>query len=286
MRVPNGQLIEVVSSHDNGNTWSKPAVADVASIADRPWLAARGHGEVSVIDNADNGERCMRSTDAGATFLDRSLLTVAHPNPGNVVYDASGALWMTNGAVVQRWLSPCKGSLVQTVPLPASGTQIFAMIALDDAGHNYVPLPTPGNGAMQLAGHLYVSPNSAKTIVVSPPELHSNSFANVATRGNEVAVAWLGTTGSGDPSASGFQGVWNVYVARVTGFWTATPTVTVTQVTTTGMHSGWFCTAGVTCTSGRNLGDYIGVAYGPTGDLHLAFVDDMHDGRVHYAHVA
>lgn len=287
MGTTNGQLIEVAASHDGGSSWpTVDKVVDAASIADRPWVAARGHGEVSVVDNADTGERCMRSTDGGSTFLDRSILTTGNPNPGNLVYDASGTLYFTNGAAVERWLNPCKGTLVQTVSLPASGAQIFAMVALDASGHNYVPLPTPGNGAIQLVGHNQMSPLSQKTLVVSPPELHSNSFATVAERNGEIAVAWLGTTSSGDPSASGFQGTWNIYVARVAGFWTATPTVTVTQVTTTGMHDGWFCMGGVSCTSGRNLGDYIGLAYGASGDLHLAYVDDKHDGAVHYAHVA
>lgn len=99
-----------------------------------------------------------------------------------------------------------------------------------------------------------------------------------------------GSTTAGNP-AGAFTGSWDVYVARVTGFWTSSPSVTVTKVTTEPNHVGGFCMSGIACSTGggdRDLLDYMGVTYDASGALHVAY---GHDGSttnavVRYAKVA
>jgi hypothetical protein len=130
---------------------------------------------------------------------------------------------------------------------------------------------------MQLRGFSSWSASTYKAITVSNATIRSSTYATVASRGNgEVAVAWYGSTTAGDPSST-FSGSWDVYVARVTGFWTATPSVTLEKVTSVSNHVGGFCMNGITCLPGtdRDLLDYFGIAYDAAGNLHVAY---GHDG--------
>src|SRR5439155_6916440 len=69
-----GSFIAVASSKNGGATWTtvENYVAGASAIADRPWLAARGDGEVTLVWNAGQVEMCSRSTDGGVTFTQAS----------------------------------------------------------------------------------------------------------------------------------------------------------------------------------------------------------------------
>lgn len=275
-----GHLIGVARSDDGGATWATTAsslVTDAAAVADRPWLAARGAGEVALIQNAGVDERCSFSRDGGQTFLARNRPGYATPNPGNAVFGPDGALYFHNGARLFRFDAPCEG-IPRSVAEAPSGVQIFAQVDVDEAGHVYTALPTSNNGAMTLRGTLGVQGFTRKTLVVSPPALVGNTFGTVSVFGDQVAVAWYGTERGGDFQDAAFDGAWNVYVARVQGFWTASPTITYARLSTEPNHVGDFCVNGIGCSTGdgdRDLLDYFMIDHGPDGALHVAY---GHDG--------
>lgn len=286
----NGQLIGVAISDDGGATWrasTQQAVA-VAGVADRPWLAARGDGEVALLYyGAPSGELCARSLDAGETWLDRSVGWSA-PNAGNAAFDSQGDLYYSNGDQVYRFALACR-SAPSARPLPASGAQIFTQVAIDAEDRVYAAQPTANNGAMTLRGFSAWSTKSYKEVVVSPPDLRSNTFATLSAHGNEVVVAWYGSETSGNPASAAFDGAWNVFVARIIGFWTDSPTIHYARLTNEANHVGDFCMGGISCTEGdRDLLDYFMVDHAPDGTVHVAYGHDGTTSRpeVRYAHIA
>lgn len=279
-----GQVISVAASDDDGRSFRSVSVlVGAGPVADRPWLAAGAAGHVALVwYQAGAGEWCAASTDGGLTWLGRTTNNVGFSNAGNLHMDADGSLWYAEDYGIHRWDAGCAGP-VRTATLPLSGPQIFTQLARTPSGDGFVAQPST-DGRMELRGIHGLDKTSMKRLVVSPPEHSTTTFGAVAALGDdEVAVAWYGTEAAGNPSSSAFRGDWNVYVARVTGYWTSTPTITVTKVTDTPNHKGWFCMSGVTCSTGRALLDYFGIAYDAEGGLHVAYGHDVGGVQVRHA---
>ncbi|HVM45753.1 MAG TPA: hypothetical protein VM582_07430 [Candidatus Thermoplasmatota archaeon] len=298
----NGAIINVARSQDGGATWQLTASTFVVEgsprIADRPWLVARGNGQVAMTWN-DGGweQRCAYSTDGGLTFPTRSVpvLAAAEPIGGIPAFMSTGHLvFAGNGGIggaadtLYRYSAPCANAPL-ALAIPPHGDQLMTAVATDADRGIYLATPRPGNGAMQLIGFNGFTLNGHKILEVSPPALQGNTYGTVATRPGEIAVAWYGTTTAGNFQNPGFAGQWHVYVARVTDFWSASPSVHLTQVTTVPNHVGDFCMQGTRCDVGgngdRDLLDYFQITYDAAGDLHVAY---GHDGatsiaQVHYA---
>ncbi|HUR69445.1 MAG TPA: sialidase family protein [Candidatus Thermoplasmatota archaeon] len=288
--VTNGQMLSTASTKDGGATWTINHLVDVSTIADRPWIAARGDGEVAVVynDAKTTRELCVHSTDGGFTWLDRYVGIQASPNAGNVVFWPDGGLSYSVGTMSYKWSAPCSGE-PQKLPQGNSGAQIFTQAQVSGAGDLYLARPTADNGAMTVSATHGMRGLGRRTLTLSPPELRSNTYGTVSVNdAGDVAVAWYGSTTPGSPSADGFSGSWNVYVSIVHDFW-GTPVVTTTRVTSVPNHVGGFCFSGIACTSGdRDLLDYMMVDLDEDGVAHLAY---GHDGagsssEVRYARVA
>lgn len=288
-----GQWIAVDKSTDGGISWTQ--VNRFASIglpfADRPWIVTGpAPNEVTLVYNGNGGEGCMHSTDGGVTFLPGSTGDVP-PNAGNVARDDFGNTYYALDTTIFMWAGPnaCPVHMpgqpfAARKALPPSGAQILTQLAVPagtgtnaNGGHVYVAVPTAGNGEMVIratASMRTTAPDPIKTIVVSDATMKSNTFGAIAVKpdDSEIAVSWYASNMAGDPSASTYPATatWNVYVARITNIWSATPTVT-TQLVEAGNYHGWYCMNGVTCTSGRDLADYHGVTYGPDGKLHVVW---------------
>lgn len=301
-----GPAINVASSKDGGATWELGAstfVVEAGAIADRPWLAAKGNGIVAMHwNNGGMRQQCAYSTDGALTFPQRTapggLSGAAIPIGGQPAWDGNGRLVFAadgfgTAATLYRYPNPPCGTSVTRLELPPLGNQMSTQVASDD-GKLYIAGPKPDNDGVQLIGLPGFSLVGAKTLVLSPDAHKGTTFTTVATRPGEIAVGWYGTATSGDFQTPGFNGQWNVYVARVKDFWTANPQIRVEQVTTTPNHVGDFCFQGTNCdlqgdaAGDRDLLDYWQMTYDTAGNLHLAY---GHDGatanaEVRYARLA
>ena len=291
--------VDVARSTDLGRTGEVVGhFVDAAPVADRPWIAARGDGEVAIVFYAFGrvaDEACARSLDGGETWLDRQPFAGA-PNPGNLVYDDKGTLYFSDGGGEVYALSGGCQALQANAPLLAQGGfQMFPNLEL--GANNQLQVATagetlysvaagPGNRQMFLSGSKNLG--TPHLIPVSPPQLASNTFGAVSTWGDEVAIAWYGSETSGDPSVEGYGGAFNVYVARVKDFW-GQPEVSYYRLTDEPNHVGDICMGGIGCseTADRDLLDYFGVDFDIWGGIHVAYGHDGtgSDAVVRYARI-
>lgn len=278
-----------VARSSNGKSWDTTSYAVALSgVTDRPWMAARGSGATAEVVlfyyDYPVGEYCARSTDAGATWLDRNPLA-GPAQGGRAFFDSEGAFYyVSDDATMYKFTNGCGTSRGQAIRLiPDAGVNNMVQ-GTADGTDLYVAAATSSSKHVTLAGQKATGEKAM--LVVSPPELQSNTFVTVAVRGDLAAVAWYGSTSSGDPSGS-FSGDWNVYLALVRGFWEETPAVSVLQLTDSPNHRGTICMNGVGCTGGRELLDYFMVDLDIWGGAHVAYVDDASgNGGTYYAHVS
>lgn len=277
--VLNDNRVDVVASDDLGSTWSTMGLfAGVSGTADRPWLAADQDGEVVLFyfdaPFVATGlyEHCARSTDGGQSFLDRDPTAINPPTGGSAFFDSKGRFYFaSNDGGLYRYDSTCLGGSTRLPMLDQLGVNNMLQ-GTADGTDLYMVGADPG-GAIVLAGSHDGGP--VQRITVSPAELATNTYATVSARNGTVVVAWYGTETKDDPSAAGFSGAFNVYVAAVQGFWTGTPAIAYTRVTAEPNHVGDICMGGIGCTSGdRDLLDYFMVAQDVHGDAHVAYVHD------------
>lgn len=272
-------------------------IVDVAPVADRPYLAARGDGEVAIIMydfGRTTSETCVRSTDGGETWLDRSLLSGSAIG-GNLQFDDAGALvfadlgrmWRYDSCTVETGSAYIGGDYVDMYP-GGIGANNHVQVATEDGAY-YTALAGPGNKEIIIAA-METWGGPVKHLVVSPPVLKSNTFAAISVHDGEIAVAWYGSETPGDPSQVGFDGAFNVYVAQVRDFW-GTPSITHTRLTTEPNHVGDICMGGIGCTeeADRDLLDYFGVDHDIWGGVHVAYGHDgtgsRADAEVRHGHI-
>lgn len=98
--------------------------------------------------------------------------------------------------------------------------------------------------------------------------------AAVAGDDDRAAVAFLGTRDSGDAFASTFNGVWHLFVAFTTDGGASWTTVQASQ---DPVQRGWICSSGTTCTTGRNLLDFIDATLDKEGHVLVAYADGCVD---------
>lgn len=269
------------ASRDGGTTWfnANPAL-DVAPIADRPWLAARGQGEVILLQNAwPIAETCARSVDGGATWIERDPLGVGNPIAGAIAYDNAGYVyWAEETGTIIRGRT-CLGQWLKTTPFHSTIRPGYQLAVSTDGTSAYVAASRAVAGSPASFGPPVVGGvnwtnllNPArKQLVLDHPEVVTSVFATVSAIEDEVAVAYYGSSTPGDPQHRNYEGNWHVYVARIKNFWSATPTITIARVVT-NMHNGEICMAGTTCTStDRDLLDYFGIDHDVYGKLHVAY---------------
>jgi hypothetical protein len=139
------------------------------------------------------------------------------------------------------------------------------------SGHLYLAYPTAANrvGVARSLDH-----GASWTVfgdVAAPAGIQGSAFHQaVAGDDGRVAVAFLGTTATGNPFASSFNGVWLLH-ASVTfdGGTTWTTASTGPNV----IQRGWICAAGTACGSGRNLFESMDAALDARGLVHVALAD-------------
>lgn len=225
------------SSYDGGATFNNPYVIPYVGVGGCDYLT--GH---------------VKSGADGVAYL-------PNKNCGGVV---GGAVTTNNGLAWSSYTIP--GSTVPTkgfdpaVAITPDGTVYEAWA--DASNHPYVAHSTDHGstwgGVMDLAN------------TVSPPLAQTTFQAAVAGDNGRVAVAYLGSTSSGDPFGASFTGTWDLYVSTT---FDGGATWTTTKVTTDPVQRGWICDGGSGCTSGRNLLDFIGADVDANGRVVVAFAD-------------
>lgn len=285
-----GQDAYVATSRDAGDTWTMTATqmaVEVGVFADRPWVTARGDGEVALIANDIVGEVCDFSRDGAITFGHHALAPsqLGPTNAGNVVFDASGHVTYAAPSAIARWngAATCTSDLVagiQTLSLPPSGAyQELIQVTADAQGHYYVAVPTVDNSAIAIRAFRTWDASTFRELIVSPPTLRSNTFATITEREDgQIAVSWIGSENPGDPGDPSFVGSWNVYAARVDGFWTDQPEITIDQVTSGSMNEGFV--------NRQFFADYQGITYSANGDVLLAYNNALDKGDAYFARLA
>jgi hypothetical protein len=285
--------VDVVRSGNGGRSWTQVSHAvGVSGTADRPWIAAQGDDVMMVYFDAPavvTGlfEHCVHSSDAGLTWTDRNPMA-GSPQGGNAVFDSEGRFYYgDHSGRVYRFdngcLSPTSRSMFTSnvapfnnmVPIAVEGDTVCMAAA------------TGGNDAIQLSCMRDFGAPKVRTI--SPDFLTANIFSTITMHEGEIAVAWYGSEAEGDLRQESYDGEFNVYLARVTGFWDEEPVVTYQRITEEANHVGQICIGGITCseTSDRDLLDYFGIDHDIWGGIHVAYV---HDGsgstpQVRYAFV-
>lgn len=245
---------------------------------------------------------CATSVDGGLNFLAATpVFTTADSDCSNIVGHAKtdpndGTLYVppdgcgggqavyssTTGATGATWTR-------HDVPGATEGDSGHPSLGVAKDGTVYFAYGSADvvNSASQTSGrtHVVVSSDHAATwsndtALGQDLGIQASRFpVVVAGDGDRAAVGFLGTTTAGDPGqipdATGagpsFPGSWDLYVSltydrgRTWTTYDATPGKPV-QV-------GPICTAGTTCTSGRNLLDFNDMVLAPDGRVALAIAD-------------
>lgn len=270
--------LRTARSDDGGASWTNVLeVLDVSPIADRPWIGAGPAGDVTVLFydfGRTFSESCLRSDTGGLVFHDRSLLS-SPPNAGNVVYDDAGRIHYAVDETLYTRNGQCRFPATSFEMADGHGDQVFTQVATDGDAV-YLAVPGRGNVNIQVAG---TTDRETRTVhLLDPAALETHTFATISAHGDEVAVAWYASETPGDPTDPNFDGAWNVYVARITDFWSATPTISYQRLSDEPNHVGDICMGGTGCGSAndRDLLDYFMIDHGPDGTLHVAY---GHDGE-------
>ena len=110
--------------------------------------------------------------------------------------------------------------------------------------------------------------NLATTL--SPNVVQSTFQTVVAGDDNRAAVAYLGSTTSGNPFSSSWNGVWDLYVSFT---YDGGASWTTVKATTDPVQRGWMCADGALCNSGRNLLDFMDVTMDDKGRVLVGYAD-------------
>lgn len=286
--------VDIVRSADGGKSWNQVGYAGgVSGTADRPWIAAKGDGELALFYfDAPTvlfgfAEHCARSEDGGRTFLDRDPVSVLPGHGGSAFYDTQGRLhFSSNNGNLYRYDSTCVAGGT-AIPMAGAVNHNNMLQGTADGTDLYMVAGTDGSAAMTLYGSQDGGP--PRKLVVSPPDVRSNTYGAVSAHNGQVAVAWYGSTTAGDPSAEGFQGEFHTYLAIVDGFWGASPRITHHRLTETPNHKGQICMGGVGCNlegnNQRELLDYFKLDHDIWGGIHVAYVDDTAGPKVLHVHL-
>jgi len=285
----------VACSQDDGQTWLPGNPVASGGPNDRQWLASHGE-ELYFTANYFANHRVRASTDKGLTWEDRGDVPcdqdlVADPGTGHLVVGCTPSRDVRTLGIA---VSPDGGLSWAERPiegLEGGGQRVMAEPAIDSDGNIWVAV-TRDEDAVLVAG----TPDEGQTwpwvIDVTPAAVAGWQHDGFETSGNttfvwpwvsagsagRVAVTWIGSASDAD---SGEQsGPWHMWTAFILEADTADPTVVVTRLTQSPMHTAPICQDGTTCqvtsmagrpAGDRRLGDFFETTIGPDGFLYAAW---------------
>lgn len=228
-------------SHNGGVTW-QPSVPDSSGVCTSLFGHVKiGSDGVAYIPNANCSGQVggLITTDSGQTLSHYVIPGSATPKDG---FDPSVAV-DSNKRIYESWSA--------TQP---NGDYHPVITWSDDQGKTWAPI-------VDLAG------------TTSPGITAATFEAAVAGDSGRAAVAYLGTTtptNGADPFATGFVGVWNLYISFTYDGGATWQTV---QATTNPVQIGEIDAGGTNTTGQRNLLDFMDASLTKDGRVVVAYAD-------------
>lgn len=290
MLVTNGLAV----STDSGATWTSTQNPLVGlPLADRPWLAAFGDGQVYMkYLHLTLGQRVARSADAGRTFVEdvalpcgsagplvadvpsKSILTACVDNDEVAVYRTD------EGAMKWERLSVAKlggeAGAAADFPVVAVAAPGQYVVAWREASEGFKNGTTIRLASTVDAGKSWVGPVDAS------PLSHTRVFPWVdANAAGDVAVVWYGMEALGDPNQE--QGEWHPMVATyLLGVDGALTRTSLLPLVDGYVHKGSICTDGLACVlegraEDRRLLDFFEVDVDASGRAHVTWTNTTTD---------
>jgi len=282
-----GECSALSYSDNDGGSWTPmgnacAGVFDHESIGSGPWHGAAPLGSTysrAVYYCAQNGnDACATSTNGGLTFGAPVLVGGACGSlHGHVKVGPDGTAYLPNahcGGKAGGGITTNNGSTWTSYTIPGSSEPATGF----DPSVAITPDNTVYESWQGADNHSYVAKSTNHGATWSTPvDIGAslgvvNSTFQAATAGDNgrVAVAYLGSTTPGNPFASAWTGVWDLYVSYT---YDGGTTWTTVKATTDPVQRGWMCADGTTCNSGRNLLDFMDANTTTDGRVVVGYAD-------------
>jgi hypothetical protein len=276
----------LLRSDDDGVTWTQGTPLTTLPVSDRQWLAvgpqdANGNETLYVVYaliNPPFSTMFARSDDSGATWTTHAAIPGLGGNAGHtgqlvanddgfvaVAYDRSGQMRVAR--------SFDKGNTWDTVdasPYQDAFPGMIVGMALDGRSL-HVAWVSQIDYSIAYArsddlGTTWTFPQS-----ITPPQ-GSAAFSWIAARGDKVAAAWYATDTPAEPTNPNKVPATSKWTVRYTESTDRGETFApVVPVWTKTVQTGIICTNGISCTAGRQLGDFMQLLIEPSGRSDVVF---------------
>jgi len=280
----------VLSSSDNdGGSWQQmgnacAGVVDHETIGAGPWHGSAPLGATyshAVYYCAQtSSDACSTSTNGGLTFGPPSVVTGACSSlHGHVKVAPDGTAYLPNahcGGLAGGGISTDNGTTWSSYTIPGSSEPATGF----DPSVTITPDNTVYEAWQAANNHPYVARSTSHgsswdrvtdlSGTMNPPIVNSTFQATTSGDNGRLAVAYLGSTTPGDPFSNTWHGVWDLYVSTS---YDGGLTWTTVKATTDPVQRGWMCASGTTCSSGRNLLDFMDANTTKDGRVVVGYAD-------------
>ncbi|MCU1624431.1 MAG: hypothetical protein JWL79_3276 [Frankiales bacterium] len=284
-----GECSALSYTDNDGSSWTQQGnacagVLDHESIGSGPWKGAAPLGSTysrAVYYCAQNGnDACATSTNGGLTFGQPVLVSGACSSlHGHLKVSADGTAYLPNahcGGVAGGGITSNNGSTWTSYTIPGSSEPANGFdpsVATTPDNTVYEAWQGGNNHPMVAFSKTHGSSWSTPVdlgATMSPAIVTSTFQAVTAGDNGRAAVAYLGSTTGGDPFAASWPGVWDLYVSYTYDGGTTWSTV---KATTDPVQRGWMCAGGTSCSSGRNLLDFLDANLTKDGRVVVGYAD-------------
>lgn len=271
-------------SDDNGETWVEGTPFTTLPVSDRQWIALGSHDTVTGEDTVyvnyhfiqpPQNIMFARSRDSGLTWE-------WHTAPSGLGGALPGQL-VADGDFVAYNYASLSGVmyLVRSIDAGTTWTQHRVSTTSDVSGTTLTAVAMDGNdmyiawiNRLDWSVRVSRSTDRGETWMTFPVTVStggSSMFPWIAARNGKVAVAWYGADNlTGDPNTAPSSAEWHVKYAEAPswdqGFGAPVDATTIAK-------RGRICTEGLSCSGGRELGDFLQVALDGEGKALISYVD-------------
>lgn len=278
----------IARSEDNGSTWTAGTPITTLPLSDRQWV------ELGVPNGAQDTVHVVyaliepprqvmiaTSTDSGQTFTQHVPapgVTQATGFTGPLVSDRAGFLafpYEDGGILRVATSTNDPASWSRSIPIGSNVLNLMPTLAMS-GNHLYAAWIDSSNYSVKLRH----SPDRGVTWDQATKTISSggsNVFVWLDARGDKVSAAWYGTDGNPkDPEID--NGPWFLkYSESINAGGTFTAPV---KAVAGAVKTDPVCLGGVSCTSGREFGDFLQVAVDAAGKAFIAYVDVTDNSQV------